>query len=87
MIRGFFEASSWQLWGKLGLVLMGRAMISKSLIQFSVDEWGCVPSLLFTWGQTMVEVMKIMVTSFKRSLAETATLSAPNHTAGTANHC
>ena len=24
-------------------------------------------SLLFTWGQTMVEVMKIMVTSFKRS--------------------
>ena len=33
--------------GKLGLVLMGRAMISKSLIQFSVDGWGCVPSLLF----------------------------------------
>ena len=21
--------------------------LSKSLIQFSVDEWGCVPSLLF----------------------------------------
>ena len=33
--------------GKLGLVLMGRAMLSKSLIQFSVDVWGCVPSLLF----------------------------------------
>ena len=29
-----------------GLVLMGGAMFSKSLIQFSVDEWGCVPSLL-----------------------------------------
>ena len=53
-------------------------MLSKSLTQFSVDEWGCVPSLLFTWGQTMVEVMKIMVTSFKRSHACTATLSAPN---------
>ena len=26
---------------------MGRAMISKSLIQFSVDGWGCVPYLLF----------------------------------------
>ena len=26
---------------------MGRAMLSKSLIQFSVDGWGCVPSLLF----------------------------------------
>ena len=26
---------------------MGRAMLSKSLIQFSVDERGCIPSLLF----------------------------------------
>ena len=34
-------------WGKLGLVLIGGAMPSKSLIQFSVDGWGCVPSLLF----------------------------------------
>ena len=40
---------------------MGRAMLSKSLIQFSADGWNCVPSLLFTWGQT--------VTSFKRSQA------------------
>ena len=46
--------------GKLGLVLMGGAMLSKYLIPFSVDGWNCVPSLLFTWGQTMVEVMKII---------------------------
>ena len=59
-------------------------MLSKSLIQFSVDGWGCVPSLLFTWGQTMVEVMKIMVTSLKRSHACTATVHAPNPVAG--NH-
>ena len=39
---------------------MGGAMLSKSLIQFSVDGWSCVLSLLFTWGQTMVEVMKLM---------------------------
>ena len=26
---------------------MGRAMLNKSLVQFSVDGWGCVPSLLF----------------------------------------
>ena len=114
--------------GKLGLVLMGGAMLSKSLIQFSVDGWSCVPSLLFTWGQTMVEAhqappsmefsrqeywsglpfpspgifptqesnpglphcrqtlpsepsgnpMKIMVTSFKRPLACSATFNAPN---------
>ena len=63
-------------------VLMGGTMLSKSLIQFSVDGWSCVPSLLFTWDQTMVEVMKIMVTSFKRSHACTATLSAPNPEAG-----
>ena len=44
----------------MGLVLKGRAMFSKSFIQLSVDGWGCVPSLLFTWGQTMLEVMKII---------------------------
>ena len=68
--------------GKLGLVLLGRAMLSKSLIQFSVDGWSCVPSLIFSWGQTMVEVMKIMMTSFKRSHACTATVCAPNPAAG-----
>ena len=70
------------LWGKLGLVLMGGAMLNKSLIQYSVDGWSSVPSVLFTWGQNMVEVMKIMVTSFKRSHECTATLSAPNPAAG-----
>ena len=33
--------------GNLDLVLMGGAMLSKSLVQFSVDGWGFVPSLLF----------------------------------------
>ena len=68
--------------GKVGLVLVGKAMLSKSLIQFSVDGWSCVPSLLLTWGQTMVEVMKIMATSFTRPHADTATLSAPKPAAG-----
>ena len=63
---------------ELGLVLTGRDMLSKSSIQFSVDGWSCVPSLLFTWSQTMVEVMKIMATSFKRSRAHTAALNAPD---------
>ena len=35
------------LWGKLGLALVGGAMLIKSLIQFSVDGQGSVPSLLF----------------------------------------
>ena len=33
--------------GKLGLVLTSGVMLSKSLIQFSVNGWDCVPSLLF----------------------------------------
>ena len=53
------------LMGSLGLVLMGRAMLSKSLIQFYVDGWGYVPSLLFTWGQTKVEVIQTRWRSFK----------------------
>ena len=57
-------------------------MVSKSLTQFSVGRGSCVPSLLFTWGLTIVEAMKIMVTSFKRSHACTATLRAPNPAAG-----
>ena len=32
------------LWEKLSLTLVGKAMLSKSLIQFSADGWGCVPS-------------------------------------------
>ena len=67
---------------KLGLVLMDGDIFSKYVIQFSVDGWSCVPSPLLTWGQTIVEVMKIMVTFFKRCHAHTAPLSAPNPAAG-----
>ena len=31
----------------------------------SCSDGHCIPSLLLTWGQTMVEVMKIIVPSFK----------------------
>ena len=44
-------------------------MLNNSLIQFSLDGWNCVPSLLLIWGQSMVKVMKIMEASFKRSRA------------------
>ena len=47
--KKLMEASWWETdcKGKLGLVLMGRAMFCKSLIQFSVDGQACVPSLVF----------------------------------------
>ena len=51
--------------------------INRNVIPVSVDGWSCVPFLLFTWGQTIVEVMKIMVTSLKRSQACTATVHTP----------
>ena len=57
------------LGGKLGLVLMGGAMLSKSLIQFSVDGRGCVPSLLFDLRPNYGRLMNIMATSSKRAYA------------------
>ena len=51
-IRGLWklpDGRDW-LWRKLVLILMGGVMLSKSLIQFSVDVWGCVPSLFFGMG-------------------------------------
>ena len=40
------------------------------------------PPCCLTWDKTMVEVMKIMATSFKRSHARTAALSASNPASG-----
>ena len=36
--KKFFETSDVPMWGKLGLVLMVGALLSKSLIQFSVEK-------------------------------------------------
>ena len=86
--KRLMEASWWKrLSGKVGLILMGGAILSKSLIQLSIDRRSCVFSLLFDWGQTMVEVMKIMATSFKRSYACTAPFSAPTLQQVTAGPC
>ena len=84
MDKRLMEASWWDRLteGDTGSCSMGGVMLSKSLIHFSVDGWSCVPSLLFTWDQTKVEVMKIMVTSLKRSHACTATDCVPNPAAG-----
>ena len=50
--KRLMEASWWERLteGKLGPVLMGRTRLSKFLIQFSVNGWGCVSSLLFNLG-------------------------------------
>ena len=72
-IRGLLklpDGSDW-LWGNLGLVLMGGAILSKSLIQFSVDGWHCVPSCYLAWGPAMVAVIAAMTSSFPRAFAST----------------
>ena len=46
-MRGLWKLPGLRESWKVGLVLMGGAMLSKSLIQFSVGGRGCVPSLLF----------------------------------------
>jgi len=61
---------------------MGGAMLSKSLIQFSAEGWGCVPSLLFDLRPNYPISNEDNGTSFKRSLACTAAISAPNTAAG-----
>ena len=38
-------------WEKLGLALVGKALLSKALIQLSADEWGWAPSLVFFWSE------------------------------------
>ena len=44
------DGTDW-LWGDLGLVLMGSAMLSKSLIQFSVDGQVGLCSLPVVWSE------------------------------------
>jgi len=39
-----------KLWGKT-LALVGRTMLSKSLIKFSADGWGCAPFLFVVWPE------------------------------------
>ena len=49
---------------------------------WGVKDLDMTERLHFTSLQTMVEVMKVMATSFKRSHAHTATRSAPSSAAG-----
>ena len=57
---------------------MGRAILSKSLIQSSVLEGSCVPPLLF--HQTMVEVIKIMSKGNAKECSNYHTIALISHT-------
>ena len=57
-------------------------MLSNSVIQFSVDGWGCVPSLLFDLRPNHGRGNKDNGDLLHRSHAGTAALSAPDPAAG-----
>ena len=62
---------------------MGRAMLSKSLIPFSVDGWGCVPSLLFDLRPNYGGGNEDNEDNFLQKVPwHTAILSAPSPAAG-----
>ena len=69
----------------MGLVLMGGAMLSKSLIQFSTDERGCIPSLLVDLRPNYGGGNEDRATSFKRFRAHTAALGAQTLQQATTN--
>jgi len=79
-IRGLWKLPDGRNWlrGKLGLVLM----LSKSLIQFSLDGQGCVSSLLFDLSPNYGRGNEDNANSFKRSQACISGLSAPDPEAG-----
>ena len=77
------------LWGKLSLALMGRAMLSKSWIQFSADGWGCVPSLLFglrpNYGRGNGDLLQKDLCQHAMA-PRTVVFSAPDPSAGHCQH-
>ena len=82
-IRGLWKLPDGRDWlrGKLGLVLIGGAMLSNTLMQFSFVGWVVFPPCYLIRGRSMVELLNI-VASFKRSQARTVACSAPNPAAG-----
>ena len=57
-------------------------MLSKSVSNFLLMGQALFPPCCLAWDQTMVELMKIMLTAFKKSCACTAALSISDPAAG-----
>ena len=60
----------------------GCAMLRKYLVRFSLDEWVCVPSMLFDLRPNFGGGNEDNGTSFKRPHAGTEALSAPDTKVG-----
>ena len=82
-LRKLSDRRNW-LRGNLGLALVGGAMLSKSLIQLSVDGWGCVPSQLFGLKPNYGRVNGGNGNLLQKDLCQTTEFSVPDSMAG---HC
>ena len=62
-IRGLckFPAMRDLLWGKLGLSLVGRVMLSKSFIQFSANGGAVLPPCRLAWGGPVLSAVVSML--------------------------
>ena len=89
-IRGLWKFPDGRDWlrGKLDLLLMGGAMLSKSLIQFSVVGGGCVPSLSLdlrpNYGGDNEEngdlLQKVLCTHWNTQCPQPCSRPPPTHT-------
>ena len=70
--------------GTLGLVLMCMPILSKCLIQFSVDGCGCVPSLLFILRPNYGRGNGCKCHLLQKDLYQDCCIQCPNPAAG---HC
>ena len=84
-IRGLWKLPDGRDWlGGTGSCFNGRGHAQQIFNPISVDRWGgaVFPPCYLIWDQTMVWVMKIMATSFKRSCIANVVFSAPNPASG-----
>ena len=81
--KRLMEASWWERLTrveKLSLVLMGGAMLSKSLIQFYVNRWSCVPPCYFSQFSSVQFSCSVVSNSLQSYGLQQARLPCPSPT-------
>lgn len=68
------------------LALVGRVMLSKSLIKISADEWGCSPLSCLAWGNPVLESIGSMI-GLKATSTRTYANGEASRTAATVCLC
>ena len=68
---------------KLSLALVGRALLSKALIQLSTDVWGCTLSLVVVWPEVTqtwsLQALVGLMVNYKRVYVKGDLPEPPSH--------